>query len=353
MKIAFFPEPMVPFHAKSLDEIPLGGMETALIRLSEALQEQGHNVIVFSDYENPPLSKPLYLPKKSISHLGEVDCFVAVRDWRGCFLPVKAKKIFYWTGDSYDLPQNLGMGDRRVINKIDRFLAVSSWHADRICYLSGFPKEKSYVLRNGIHSEYFTGTETRNLKRLIYSSTPYRGLKFLPKIFTKIKEKHSDAELHVFSDYKVYGQNSEQNYPALVQEFNALKEEFSKINGVYLHGNIKQKDLAREMMKSSILAYPNTFEETSCITAMEAQAAGCVVITSNLGALPETVDDAGIIIKQKPESPEYIEAFINEIDKIFKNESTFAELSKKALERSKSFCWKQVAQEFSNNLSFT
>jgi UDP-glucose:(glucosyl)LPS alpha-1,2-glucosyltransferase len=37
-----------------------------------------------------------------------------------------------------------------------------------------------------------------------------------------------------------------------------------------------------------IFAYPNIWEETFCISALEAMAAGCYLITTNFGALFET-----------------------------------------------------------------
>ena len=45
-----------------------------------------------------------------------------------------------------------------------------------------------------------------------------------------------------------------------------------------------------------IFAYPSIWHETSCIAAIEAMAAGCEIVTTNLGALYETCSPFGRFI---------------------------------------------------------
>ena len=350
MKIAFYPSSCVPFHGLSLDERPLGGTETGVIRLSEAIANLGAEVVVFTGVDNPPLTKSLFLPFRTFRDLGPVDIFVSIRDWNPLLLPISTKLRFLWTGDSFDQIQNVGIGDRRVSGVIDQLLTVSDWHAETLCEHSGFPRDKAWPIRNGVHLPYFTGTETRKRKRLIYSSTPFRGLALIPQIYAELKKRHPDLELHVYSGYSVYKGPAGYSESAEA-DFRALSQELQSLPDVTVHGNIRQQELAREFMRSAILLYPNTFAETSCITAMEAQAAGCVTISSALGALPETVGDAGILIPDLPGSPAYIKAFIDATDRLLTDDALFNDLSETALKRSERLGWETVASRFMDFLA--
>ena len=64
---------------------------------------------------------------------------------------------------------------------------------------------------------------------------------------------------------------------------------------VQLCRRVSQRQLAMEMMASDVWLYPTTFTETYCLSAVEAMAAGCLVATLNIGALPEIVGNRGIV----------------------------------------------------------
>jgi len=347
MKIAFMAGAGAPFHGKSLEERPLGGTETAVIRLAQALDALGHRVFVCTNIKNPPATKPLYIPTTAAGDIGEVDVLIVVRELFPLFAPIPRKLAFFWTGDSFDQLQHLGLGDRRVIERLGAFLAVSNWQADRVCAVSGFPRSKTWILRNGIDPRLFEGEEVRRPKRLIYSSTPFRGLALLPGIFTEIQKIHPDAELHIFSGMKVYeGANAQGE--AIEATFKPTYEALANMPGVTVHGNVKQNELARHLMRSKILAYPNIFDETSCITAIEAMAAGCGIVTSRRGALPETIGDAGLFVEGDPFSLPYLSQFVRYICNLLSDDRAWNDLSQRGLARAQRYSWDLIAKELSD-----
>jgi glycosyltransferase involved in cell wall biosynthesis len=72
--------------------------------------------------------------------------------------------------------------------------------------------------------------------------------------------------------------------------------------GVYNHGRVGQDEIAQSYLRSQLWLYPTDFLETSCITAMEAQVAGCKIVATRCGALPETVPDARFVYGPTNES---------------------------------------------------
>lgn len=344
MNIVFYPFNCGPFHGNTLEEKPIGGVETAVIRMARALDALGHNVTVLTPVLNPPPSRPRYLHTMRAAYVGKIDVFIAVRGWEAFATPFKARKKFLWTGDSYKNIHTAGIGDKRVINCFDGLLCVSNWQAETLCSASGYPKKKTHILRNGVDLAEFSGSEQRVRKRLIYTSNPQRGLVYLPLIYFRLKQKHPDLELHVFSNAALY----DMSWPPVVaadMPHHALLNLLKGLPGCTVHGTVLQKELAREFMKSSILAYPSNFEETSCISVMEAQAAGCCVVTSTKGALPETVGKGGIIVDGEPGSDAFLDKFTEAVDHLLTDDALFQNMSQEALKQSKECDWKKRAEE--------
>lgn len=344
MKILFFPVDCCPFHAKTIEERPLGGTETGIIRLAEALQDLGNEVFVCSSAPFPLSSEVKYIAPQQVRFIQNLDIYIVVRGWSPLFLPIEAKQRYFWTGDAWFSKRHLGIGDKRIVKETTAMLAVSVWHAKTLCEVSGFPNDKCLILRNGVHLADFAGTEKRHRRRLIYSSTPFRGLSYLAPVFRKLKRKYADLEMKIFSSMSIY--NKEWIGIPEKDGFEKVYEELSQLPDVTVSGSILQKDLAREFMQASILAYPCNYEETSCITAMEAQAAGCVIVTSDLAALSETVGEAGILLKSEPGSSEYMTQFTKALDSLLSDDVLFDRYSSNAKKQSLSTDWKNRAEDF-------
>lgn len=345
MNIAFYAGQCLPIHAFVLEERPLGGTETGVVRLAAALQQRGHMVTVFTSHDNPPPSLPRYVPHKHVMSFGSFDVVVVVQHIQALILRFPTSRVFYWTGDSFDQYSNYGLGDQRRVERIEKFLAVSKWHADTLCEQSGFPRSKAAVIGNGLYLPYFVGEEKRTRKRLIFTPSPYRGLKLVPESFKRLKELHPDCELEVFSGLAVYDRNGPFKGPEKL-EFDRIAKQLTKLPGVSLRGNVTQRQLSREMMRAGIFFYPSTFFETCCISAMEAQAAGCPVVTSAHSALPETVGEAGVFISGEPGSPQYMERLVQETDRLLSDDEYWQRLSDAGKKRAEHMGWESVADRF-------
>src|SRR5205823_3803872 len=104
-----------------------------------------------------------------------------------------------------------------------------------------------------------------------------------------IKKQVPQAELHLYYGFKNW-EYSAQFDPKQMDLINRLKQQISDMKSldVVYHDRVNQQQLAEEFLSAGVWLYPTWFSETSCISAMEAQAAGVRMITSNIAALKET-----------------------------------------------------------------
>ena len=92
------------------------------------------------------------------------------------------------------------------------------------------------------------------------------------------------ATLKVFSDAKIY-QANDNDY-----DYSVYYELARVLPGVEFCGSVSQTELAEALRQADGWLYPTTFVETSCIALMEAGSAGCALICSSVGALPDTAN---------------------------------------------------------------
>ena len=118
---------------------------------------------------------------------------------------------------------------------------------------------------------------------LIYHTTPHRGLDILVAAYQSLSEEYKEkVHLNVYSSFNIYGWG--QRDKEFANLFKVIDEHPHMTN----HGTVSNDEVRAALKDSHIFAYPSTWHETSCIAAIEAMSAGCQIVTSSLGALPET-----------------------------------------------------------------
>ncbi len=161
-------------------------------------------------------------------------------------------------------------------------------------------------------------------------------------LFPRIRAACPEAELDVFSSMQVYGMaaaDDEARFGGLYRK--------AEQPGVNLVGSLPQTELAARLQQARVLAYPNHYAETFCIAAIEAQAAGCAVVTSQLGALPETVGDAGICLPGDPRSAAYQDAFVGACVRLLTDDEVWQPMSGRASARAwGEYSWPAIAEHW-------
>lgn len=188
----------------------------------------------------------------------------------------------YWL---HDLPEDPETNHLRELNSRNRFHKLSfigNWQYNRYQLVCGIPYEQSAVVIETPIDPINFEPKTFDKIRLVYTSTPQRGLALLVPVFEKLAEKYKNIHLDVFSSFKIYGWEDTD------KQFEPLYERIRRHPQMTYHGFVSN-DIVREHLKSShILAYPSIWLECNSRSVVEAMSAGLLCVHPNYGGLSDT-----------------------------------------------------------------
>ena len=192
----------------------------------------------------------------------------------------EAKPKILWFQDTSKDPEVQFLKDKSYRDKFERFVFPSDWSLEKYNIDLDVEYEKSVVLKNAIEPIPVHTKPKDGPIRLAYISTPHRGLDVLIGAFKALKLEN--VVLDVYSSFKIYGwEQQDKEWEPL---YNACKE----TPNVNYHGTVPNEEIRSALQQTHILAYPNVYPETGCISVIEAMSASCIVVCPNLAVLPET-----------------------------------------------------------------
>lgn len=294
----------------------LGGTQSAICYFAEEMAKKD-DVYLFTKIENEiTIRNVIHTPANKITNMN-FDVFI-VSCLANDLLEIKLKlnnpnTLFcLWTGHDVDQNASEILNNKLHMEFVDLYMFVSDWQRCRYIEKFNIPYNKTLIMRNGIakpFEEYLTKPLKKVKNSMTYCSIPWRGLELMIPIFKQLREIRKNATFKIFSGMNIYKQEDNNKY-----------EEFKNMEGVIYNEGISQKELASELFKIEYLSYPCIFKETSCITALQAMACGCIVVTSELGALRETMNGLNKYVpinQYEFNTNKYIVDYVNEFKNVF------------------------------------
>lgn len=340
----------MPFNGSTIDNESLGGSETAAYYIAKELAREGHSVTLFTMHkEGGVWDKVMYVPIGECTKQAPLgadfhlyaqgnphDVLIIQRSPIAFKFKWASKVNLWWT---HDMPT---IEARDHVNNqmwnIDGILTVSQYHKEQLCTQYGIHERVIFPITNGVDLSLFTDRPTRkNAKpfQLLYSSRPERGLENLVKDGGIMDQLGDDYQLSVCA--------YENTAAAMEPYYKYLYEQVEKKSNVHNLGALTKKQLAGQMLMNDVLVYPTTFPEVSCITAMEAMAAGLPMVSSNFAALPETCGTGALLLPLK--DGKVNEAlFVTNVKKVCERYIFWRKASKRQILKGKNYSWQKAAK---------
>lgn len=308
-----------PFDFAKLDEAGLTGSEGSFFNLARSLAERGHRVVVLAPavapHEHP--SGAVMLPlRPTIDGLRDME-LDAVVAWNEPDYLAYAPK-----GSLRVVDQQLNdWGYCKEAPTQNANLFVYPSDSSRLNHVTQLAKHDSDVIPNSVDLDLFAGpTPERNPHRVVYCSSPDRGLHHLLAVWPAVRARVPDAELKIFYRIEPWFAGNLLNPSDVGHRARWIEAAFARLDaaapgmphskwGVEVVGLVTNREMARQLRMAAVLAYPCDpvrYTEGFGCSVLDAAAAGCLPIISDADAFLEVHKDGAVFIMDKP-SKKYVE----------------------------------------------
>ena len=225
----------------------------------------------------------------------------------------------------------LGM-QKRVAQRLRHVVTVSECSRSDIARDFGLPAQRLVVVPNGVDTEVFApdagvGRKPLQLMATASADAPLKGLAVLLKAFARLLPAHPGLRLLVVGKPRRGGATEK-----LVAEL-GLGAHLDFVSG------ISTELLVRHYREATLVVVPSLYEGFG-LPASEAMACGAPVVSSDGGALPEVVGDAGVLVPAGDAA-----ALATAIDALLRDPARRTEMGRRARERMLDlFCWRRAAR---------
>ncbi len=270
-----FLHPSLAYSGETLRAASMGGTESSVVQLAEALARRGHDVFVFNGIDRPRFEHGVqWLPMSEAGNRARGEIGIAVANPKA-FGALSFRSQIFWLHNPLKGWRSIRRGYMGPLLKRRPFyVLLGSYHDGRVP--GWFPSSGRTIIHHGIHEDFFRGraAEAAPAPRAIFTSQPYRGLDWLLDLWGDVRRQVPGATFDVFAP-KVHQAEANARNGAL--------------EGVTFGGSISRPDLIRQLALARVQLIPGHRDETYCLAAAEATAAGVPIVTLGVGALSERV----------------------------------------------------------------
>ena len=279
----------------------LGGSESAVAYLAKELPSN-YEIIVAGAVDKEVIGNVTYLPLDQIAtflRLNPIHTIIVSRylAFFEMFPHFSSYQNYIWGHDisliHYGSTKMTNINDilEKWKDEITGCICQTKWHKE--AFIRQYPslREKITTINNGINKDLIDSVHALKIKtkpnRFIYTSCAERGLSRIVELWPCILSFMPDAEL-VISSYNTFPNIYNQNEVELKVKMDSFGTSIKHV------GKLSKIDLYTIMLSCEYWLYPTSFDETSCITAMEMMALDVVCLYYPRAGLADTMGDYGI-----------------------------------------------------------